>query len=151
MAYPGSGPQWQPPPGGGWPPQPAGYGWAPPPPVDVKASNAAYAWFKVYVGVLTAIYLICVVVGVVLLFAPFGGSSEDIMGQRLNGAVYGFIGLVCLVVYGIGLFLPKRPWAWVYGIVLIGLGMSSCCLLPATIPLLIFWLKPEMKARFNRS
>ncbi len=35
--------------------------------------------------------------------------------------------------------------------VLIGLGLTSCCTWPATIPLIIQWLKPEMKARFGRT
>jgi hypothetical protein len=34
--------------------------------------------------------------------------------------------------------------------VLICIGMNSCCLLPASIPLLIFWIKPETKTYFGR-
>lgn len=143
MAYYGSGPQWQPPPSGQYWPQPQ--------PVDPAAADGAFRWFKVYVGVMAALYLILVGVGIVLLVAPFGGTDQEVTDQRLAGGFYGFLGLVLLVVFGIGLFLPRRPWGWIYGIVLLGLGMTSCCTLPAAIPLLIAWLKPEMKARFNKT
>jgi hypothetical protein len=46
--------------------------------------------------------------------------------------------------------LPARPWVWIYDLVVICLGMTSACFLPATIPLLIFWIKPEVKAYFGR-
>jgi hypothetical protein len=39
---------------------------------------------------------------------------------------------------------------WVYDIVLICLGMTSVCCMPVTIPLLIFWIKPDAKAWFGR-
>ena len=48
-----------------------------------------------------------------------------------------------------GVFLPRRSWGLSLGLVLIGLGMASCITWPATIPLLIGWLKPGMKARFG--
>jgi hypothetical protein len=38
---------------------------------------------------------------------------------------------------------------WIYQIVLIGLGLTSVCCLPATVPLLISYVKPEVKAWFE--
>jgi len=29
--------------------------------------------------------------------------------------------------------------------------LTSCCILPAAVPLLIYWVKPETKAWFNRA
>jgi len=52
--------------------------------------------------------------------------------------------------FGVGVFLPREPWAWIYGIVTIGIGMTSCATLPFCIPLLIFWIKPETKAYFDQ-
>ena len=60
------------------------------------------------------------------------------------------IGVVFMGAFGFGLFVPARRWGWIYGIVLIAVGLTSCCLLPATIPLLIFWLKPETQAFYGR-
>ena len=39
--------------------------------------------------------------------------------------------------------------AWVYGIVVIALGIATCYFFPFSIPLLIFWIKPEVKAYMN--
>ena len=151
MAYPGPGPQWQPPPPGqGWQPPPPGQGW-PPPSVNPAAADTAFRWFKVYVGVMAAIYLLGFAGGTFFAIVDLGGTPEEVTDQRIMGVVYAVLGLAFLVVYGVGLFLPRRPWAWIYGIVLIGIGMTSCCTLPATIPLIIAWLKPEMKARFNKT
>ena len=38
------------------------------------------------------------------------------------------------------IFLPPRPWVWIYDLVLIAIGFMSCCILPFSVALLIFWL-----------
>lgn len=146
VTYPGYGPQWQPPPPHWQPPPPQ---WQPP--VDPAASDTAYRWFKVYAGVMTAIYAAVVALGIFFAAVDVDGASGDVVEQRVSAAIYAFAGLIGAGVHAVGLFLPRKPWAWIYGIVLLSLGLTSCCLWPATIPLLIWWLKPEMKARFHRS
>ncbi|WP_211325572.1 hypothetical protein [Roseimicrobium gellanilyticum] len=42
-----------------------------------------------------------------------------------------------------------RPWVWAYSRVLICIGFTGCTL-PFFIPLLIFWLKPEVKAYYGK-
>jgi hypothetical protein len=49
-----------------------------------------------------------------------------------------------------GLVLPRKPWTWMFGIVLMALGMTSICFLPFVAALLIFWIKPETQAYFGR-
>ncbi len=68
----------------------------------------------------------------------------------VQGVVTLVLGLVFIVPYGLGPFVKGKPWGWVYGIVLIALGMTSCCLWPITIPLIIQWVKPEMKRFFGK-
>ena len=46
--------------------------------------------------------------------------------------------------------LPRRPWVWVYDMVIICVGMPTGWLLPFSVPLLVFWLKPEVKAWFDQ-
>ncbi|MGB7159266.1 MAG: hypothetical protein WBD40_14450 [Tepidisphaeraceae bacterium] len=60
------------------------------------------------------------------------------------------MGVPLAAVFGVAPFLPRRPWVWIYDLVLICLGLTSICCMPATIPLLIFWLKPEAKAWFGK-
>jgi hypothetical protein len=56
-----------------------------------------------------------------------------------------------MIPYAMGPFVKGKSWGWVFGIVLIAIGMTSCCLWPITIPLLIQWIKPEMKRAFGQS
>jgi MFS family permease len=72
------------------------------------------------------------------------GTATGIVG----GTVV-LVGLVLAALFGAGPLLPRRSWAWVFGLVLIVIGMGSMCCLPATVPLLIWWLKPETKAYFT--
>lgn len=136
------------PPPGGFPP---GYGGGPPPSIGTPP---VITWFKVYAGLMALLYVLFMGVGIFLVVA--GGTMQELDNLRgevepvIIGVLYTILGLVFAVVYAIGLFLPRKPWGWIMGIVLIALGMTSLCCLPATIPLLIFWLKPEAKAYFGR-
>jgi hypothetical protein len=76
--------------------------------------------------------------------------EEEAMLLWIEGILFIGLGIPLMVVFAIAPFLPKKPWVWIYGIVLIGLGMTSVCCLPATIPLLIFWIKPETQQFFGR-
>ena len=59
----------------------------------------------------------------------------------IAGIIYLVVGLVLAMVYGAGIAVNKGNAGWIYGIILISLGMTSVCCLPLTIPLLIFWIK----------
>ena len=65
-------------------------------------------------------------------------------------------GLLFFVPYLLAIFLPRKPFFWVLGIILIALnfiplGFSSCILLPSAVILMVFWLRPETKAYFGRN
>jgi hypothetical protein len=67
------------------------------------------------------------------------------------GIVFIALGVFFAAVYGAAFLLPRRPWAWIYHIVMIGIGLTSGCTMPAAIPLLIQWIKPETRAYFGRA
>ena len=69
---------------------------------------------------------------------------------RVMGAVFLILGLAFFVPYAIAPFLPRKSGVWVFGLVLICIGLTSLCCLPVCIPLLIYWSKPEMKAFYGR-
>jgi hypothetical protein len=71
--------------------------------------------------------------GAFCLFSPSEGASIGIPVIILAG--------VCLLP----LVIQPQPWLWTYGFVIICLSFTSCLLLPAGIPLLIYWIKPEVK------
>ncbi len=55
-----------------------------------------------------------------------------------------------LAVYVSAFLLPRRPWAWIAHLVLIARGLTSCCTMPASIPLLVIWRKPETQASYGK-
>jgi hypothetical protein len=113
------------------------------------ATPPAFKWFVVYCIVMALLYLTLAGAGIVLGFIEPDRemSAEE---AKIMGVVFIILGLVFSVPYAIAPFLPRQSWVWVFGLVLICLGLTSLCCLPVCIPLLIAWLKPEMKAFYGR-
>ena len=105
-------------------------------------------------GAMAAIYAGCLALGIVLLFLreEIAGwpPGEDPRTILVYGVVLAVTGAVLHSACFSAFFLPRRPWAWVVHLVLIALGLTSCCTLPASVPLLVWWLKPETQAWFGR-
>lgn len=103
---------------------------------------AVVIWFKIYCAGLALIYagsaLAC-------LALAFYGIEGLLFGLLLAGLC-----LVLAVISALPILLPAKPWTWVYGVVLIAMGMTSACLLPVCIPLLIVWIRPEVKGYFGK-
>ena len=111
----------------------------------------AYKWFVVYCVLMAVLYLVVAVMGIVFLVVDAPPDQEmDPVEAKIMGAVFLVMGLMFFVPYAATPFLPRKSWVWVVGIVLICLGLTSACCLPVCIPLLIYWLKPEMKAFYGR-
>lgn len=111
---------------------------------------AVVRWFYVYCVVLCVLYL--VVAACCLPFFLIEPAELD-MGKTeavLMGVMMLVMGLFFFVLFLMPFFLPRRPWVWVFDLVLICIGMTSACFLLASIPLLLFWLKPETKAWFGK-
>ena len=113
------------------------------------ATPPVYKWFVAYCILMALLYLATAVLGVVfLVIEPDRDMSAE--EAKIMGVVFIILGLVFFVPYVLAPFLPRHSWVWVFGLVLICLGLTSACCLPACIPLLIFWLKPEMKEFYGR-
>lgn len=106
-------------------------------------------WYAAYCFAMAFLYLLCVVMGFVFLFADPAELEMDAGGAKVMGGMFVVLGLSLGALFGAGPLLPLRKWAWVVGMVLICIGLTSMCCLPAAIPLLIFWLKPETKRYYN--
>jgi hypothetical protein len=118
---------------------------------ESETARKTFFWYRVYVGFMAALYLAVLAGGMALVFAAGTMSGDEAQQSLVMGVVYGIMGAVFALVYGIALFLPRKPYNWIVGIVLIAFGLTSCCFLPAAVPLLIFWLKPETKNYFGRT
>ncbi len=117
-------------------------------PRDNETGQKTFFWYRVYCFVMLMIYLCLVGIGLLLASFPDESGSQQVL---VTGIAYAISGGLFALIFGVALFLPRRPFNWIVGIVMIAIGMMSCCFLPATIPLLIFWVKPETKAYFGRS
>jgi hypothetical protein len=107
-------------------------------------------WFYVaYCAFMSLLYAATTVGGVFMLaFAPELARADESAppGQWMMMALMLIgMGVPLAAAYAAAPLLPKRKWAWIYGIIAIGIGLTSACTLPAAIPLLIFWLKDDTK------
>jgi MFS family permease len=108
-----------------------------------------YKWFVVYCILMALGYLTLAVMGIVFGFIE-PDREMSAAEAKLMGSVFLIMGLVFFVPYALVPFLPRKSWVWVFGLVLICIGLTSLCCLPVCIPLLISWLKPEMKKFYGR-
>ena len=65
------------------------------------------------------------------------------------GAVALAIGLVQAVLFWLAFFLPRKPWAWIYHLILIGLGLTDPCFFLPCLFLMVFWLKAPTRTYFG--
>lgn len=114
-----------------------------------QVAPPVYKWFVAYCVLMALLYFSLPILGVVFLFME---PDQDMSATeaRVMGVVFIIFGLLFFLPYAAAPFLPRESWVWVLGLVLICIGLSSACCLPVCIPLLIFWLKPEMKAFYGR-
>jgi hypothetical protein len=112
---------------------------------------AVVTWYRVYAVFMCLVYLLCFCGGILL--AMFAGeiaeNQSEEFGLMVQGIVMAVIGVPFAGMYLFGLFTSRSKFGWIWGIVLIAIGLTSCCTLPVTIPLLIYWLKDDNKAWHN--
>ncbi|HEX6126483.1 MAG TPA: hypothetical protein VFZ23_13995 [Pyrinomonadaceae bacterium] len=115
-----------------------------------ETGRKTFFWYRIYCTVLAVLYLAVAVFGVFLAVVQPSTPRYDPAELQLMGWIYAILGIVFFIVFAIASLLPAKPYNWIVGIVMLAIGMSSCCLLPAVIPLFIFWIKPETQAFFGR-
>jgi MFS family permease len=115
------------------------------------APPAVLLWFKIYTGALTALYVLCVLASPVLFVLGMRTHSDDRFVALVYSVILLAIGVPLAVACALPFFLPRKPWVWVYNLVIICIGMTSCCILPASVALLVYWIRPDLKLWFNRT
>ena len=108
-------------------------------------------WFRVYCVVLCVLYLTVAAFSLVFfLVDPAKLEMPQVVAYVLGVFLLGG-GLGMFAAVLLPMLLRPRPWLWTYDLIIICLGMTSACFLPACVPLLIFWLKPEVKNYFGKT
>lgn len=110
---------------------------------------AVWVWYVAFCVAMAIMWLTLVFLGLSFLLTGPPNREMSSGDARVMGLIFIGLGAALMVPYVAAPFLPRRRWAWVLGVVLIVLSMTGTCCLPAAIPLLIFWVKPETKAFFD--
>lgn len=109
-------------------------------------------WFRVYCSFMAFLYLLCTLGGIGALVISMTGNipkNDERIMLIVQGIIFMIVSLPLMAIFVFGLNLPRRKWGWIFGIVLIAIGLTSPCCMPASIPLLIFWMKPELRRFYN--
>lgn len=124
------------------PPQPFPPGYSPLPPGQ---KPPVWFWYVGYCVAMALLYLACIGLGAVMMVV----DDPDTPESWIMGIVFAVICAPLFLMYAAAPFLPRSKFAWYYGFATIGLGLTSCCTLPFSIALLIYWLKPETRGYLN--
>jgi len=111
-------------------------------------------WYRAYCGFMAFLYTGITVAVIIGLFVDFQPHLEKegipLWGFYLYiGVIFGVTGVLA-AGFITSFFLKPKPWTWIYHLVLIAIGLTSPCCMPITIPLLIFWIKPDTQTYFGR-
>lgn len=118
-------------------------------PVPRNAPGVVF-WYKVYVvGNALMFFAIAALLAAVGVFAP--ASFRDEIGPAMLLFAMAGVCVFFAFAYLVSIFFPRRPWAWIYDLVVICLGFTGCLTLPFSVALLLFWIKPEAKEWFGTS
>src|SRR5262245_38126363 len=88
---------------------------------------AVVMWFKIYAGVLVAMYLAMSAISLMFFLMDPVELNLGRTEALVVGCVILIVGLPLAAASAVPFFAPPRPWVWVYSIVLICLGMTSAC------------------------
>jgi hypothetical protein len=119
------------------------------PPEGPAAAPGVWTWFIVYCVVMGLVYVGLAGMGCVYLLVDPRELEMDPVEARMIGSVFVALGATLLAPFAAAPFLPRRRWVWVYDLILIALGLTSCCTLPMSVPILIFWIQPPARRYFG--
>lgn len=105
-----------------------------------------WLWYVLYCAAMALLYLACI--GFSFVLPQLDNDVEPAERIFVTGVMLVFC-VPLFLLYAAAPFLPQSKFAWYYGFVTIGIGLTSCCTLPFSIALLIQWLKPEVRGYFN--
>lgn len=119
-------------------------------PGETELGKKIWFWYRVFCAAMVIMNLGIAVLGAFPLIAGIIINDKESLEMIVAGSLYMVLGVIVAIPYAIGFFAPRKPWHWVYGIVLMAVSMMSCACWGASIPLLIYWIKPEGKWMFGR-
>ena len=129
--------------------------WRDPYPRPALTRPGVLPWQLAYCAAMALLYLLITAAGVAMAIFHQEMAEPKTDPDGTTTLVMGVLmALVCLaltVAYAAAFVLPRRRWAWVYHLVLIAIGLTSCACIPFSLPLLVFWIRPEVQAWYGMS
>jgi hypothetical protein len=116
------------------------------------ARPAVILWFRIYSAVMMLVSLGFLGLAVLMGYAatrPEVAIDANAAGAPLAAIVLALMSAALVALYGVATFVPFKPWGWTVGLVAIALGLAGGSVIFA-IPLLVHWLKPQVRAAFAR-
>lgn len=105
-------------------------------------------YYRIYAGLMSALCVMLIVAGVSSFLDPIissGSMGSSTSRGFFQGVFFTIAGIVPLVPFLLTLFGGRKGWVHTLATVLIALTMITMCCLPISIPMLIYWQKPETK------
>lgn len=114
-------------------------------------------WYSIYCACFLLAYMLTAIAGIAMaVFAETiaaNSAALDKEGERISNMILGgglaVVSVPLCILFSLGLLVPRRKWGWIYGFFPIAIGLSSPCCMPASIPLLLFWIKPNTRRWYN--
>lgn len=109
-----------------------------------------WSWFAAYCSGMGALCFFCWLAGVIFLTADADLVAFNPDEARSMGI---WLVLSCTpltLMFASAPFLPRKPWAWRFGLFLIALGLLTVCCLPLAVPLLMGWLRQDIRGWYSR-
>lgn len=107
--------------------------------------------YILYCVLMALLYLVCVGIGIMLI-----ALSHEIQDKEVNATQWQIMGGVIIVVslpllllFAAGPLLPRNKLGWIFGIIAIGIGMTSACTIIPCVLLLIGWLQRDTKLYYG--
>jgi MFS family permease len=109
-------------------------------------------WYRVYCVAMTLLYVGCIIAGLLMSVFRDQLADDEMVPEDwvVLGIILIFAGCLLIGPFLFSFFLRPKPWTWVYHLVLICVGLTSVCTLPASIMLLIFWVQPANREYFGK-
>lgn len=108
-----------------------------------------WGWYVAYCFAMAIQMFLLVLLGLNFIFSGPPNREMSVGDAGVMGLIFIVLGSALMTPYLAAPFLPRRRWAWGLGFALIIISMSGTCCMPAAIPLLIQWVKPETKGYFD--
>jgi hypothetical protein len=107
-------------------------------------------WFRIYAGALAVTYALTAVLGALMvLFGDNMPRHHQDLPAKLEGVLYMVVAVPLCALFAVGVPSSRARWRWAFGFVLLAIGTMSCCCLPVVIPIMVMWLKPDVKEWFG--